>query len=57
MPLPEGGQRKKDRKKSIIKPFSTISVPSKKIQGGHGPPLPPTADAHALRIKCTNAKD
>jgi len=56
-PLAEGGQRKKSPKNSkkipknsIIKPFSTISVPSMKIQGGHGPSLPPAADAHGLLL-------
>jgi len=43
-----GGQRKNRPKNSTIKPLSTISLPCMKIQrGGHGPSLPPAANAHA----------
>jgi len=58
-PLPGGRQWKKDQKiakkdrKLALKPLSTISVPSIKIQGGgarHSPFLSPVADAHACSI-------
>jgi len=44
-----------------MKPFSTISVPSMKILGGHDPSLSPAADAHGQRggglIQCGHFAD
>jgi len=43
-----GGERKKTRPKiSTTKPFSILSVPCMKIQGGHDSLCSPAADAHA----------
>jgi len=44
----EEGNGKTRSKNSTIKPPSTLSVTPMKIQGSHGPFLPPTADAYAV---------
>jgi len=41
-----GGATEKRPKNSTFKFLSTIFVPCMKIQGSHGPLLPPAADTH-----------
>jgi len=55
-----GGNEKNKIKNRTIKPPSTLSVLYMlymKIQGGHIPPLPPAADAHAYYHNCELSVD